>query len=123
MTVCITGDVGFFYDSNALFNNNLSPNLRIIIINNSGGNIFRLIDGPGKVNDFEKFFETKHNLTAKHLALMYGLPYYFCQDEKGLAETLEEFYKPQTGKPAILEIKTNNELSAAVFKDYFDFLK
>jgi 2-succinyl-5-enolpyruvyl-6-hydroxy-3-cyclohexene-1-carboxylate synthase len=123
LTICVTGDIGFFYDSNALFNNNLSPNLRIIIINNSGGNIFRLIDGPGRVNDFEKFFETKHNLNAKHLALMYGLPYYFCDNLEGLGATIDEFYKPQNGKAAILEIRTDNLVSEQVFKAYFGYLK
>ncbi len=123
LTICVTGDVGFFYDSNALFNNNLSSDLRIIIINNSGGNIFRLIDGPGKVNEFEKFFETKHKLTARHLALMYGLPYYFCDRFESLDDLLVEFYKPQNGKPAILEIKTDNEVSEHMFKEYFNFLK
>lgn len=119
LTVNIVGDVSFFYDSNALWNNYLSPQLRIIIINNSGGNIFRLIDGPGKVPDFEKFFETRHNLSAEKLALMYGIPYYFCQAQKELDEALRTFYSPQNGKPAILEIKTDGELSAKVFKEYW----
>lgn len=123
LTVNIVGDVSFFYDSNALWNNNLSPNLRVIIINNSGGNIFRLIDGPDKVNDFEKFFETRHNLRAEHIASMYGIPYYFCDAQKGLDDILKTFYGPQNGKPAILEIKTDGELSAQVFKDYWKIFK
>lgn len=122
-TVCITGDVSFFYDSNALWNNYLSPDFRIIILNNSGGNIFRLIDGPGKVKDFEIFFETAHNLNAKHLAGMYDLPYYFCDSTNKLESILQKFYQPQKGRAAILEIKTNNEISAATYKAYFEFLK
>ena len=123
LTVCIIGDVSFFYDSNALWNNYLSPDLRIVIVNNSGGNIFRLIDGPNKVNEFEKFFETRHNLSAKHLGAMYGIPYYFCDHQSGLDEILKTFYQPQNGKPAILEIKTDSVLSAAVYKGYFESLK
>ncbi len=123
MTISVVGDISFFYDSNALWNNYLSTDFRIIIINNSGGNIFRLIDGPTRVNNFEKFFETKHNLSAKHLASMYDLPYYFCDSQKGLDEVLKTFYKPQKGKPAILEIKTDGELSADVYKKYFEYLR
>mgnify|MGYP000155507998 CR=1 FL=1 len=122
LTVCIMGDISFLYDSNALWNNYLSPNLRIVIINNSGGNIFRLIEGPNQVNDFEKFFETTHNLTAKHLANMYQLPYYFCTNQAELNQVLQTFYQPQNGKPAILEIKTDNLLSAQAFKNYFSHL-
>ena len=123
LTVCIVGDVSFFYDSNALWNNNLSPNLRIIVINNSGGNIFRLLNGPTRVNNFEKFFETKHHLSAKHLADMYEIPYYFCDHQERLEKILATFFHPHNGKPAILEIKTDGELSAEIYKGYFEFLK
>jgi 2-succinyl-5-enolpyruvyl-6-hydroxy-3-cyclohexene-1-carboxylate synthase len=122
MTICVVGDISFFYDSNALWNNYLSPDFRIIVINNGGGNIFRLIDGPTRVKDFEKFFETKHNLTAKHLASMYGLPYYICDSKNGLEEILKTFYGPQDGKTAILEIKTDGVVSAEVYKKYFEHL-
>ncbi|MCW5909401.1 MAG: 2-succinyl-5-enolpyruvyl-6-hydroxy-3-cyclohexene-1-carboxylic-acid synthase [Chitinophagales bacterium] len=124
LTVCIVGDVSFFYDSNALWNNYLSPNFRIIIINNSGGNIFRLIDGPAQINNFEKFFETPHSLNAQHLASMYNIHYYFSDRFETLEEILPTFYAPQTGqRPAILEIKTNNITDAAVYKQYFDYLR
>ncbi len=122
LTVCITGDISFFYDSNALWNNYLSPLLRIVVINNSGGNIFRVIDGPGKVNDFEKFFETKHNLNASHLAAMFGLPYYICANQNELDKAIETFYAPGE-KCKILEIKTDGVLSADTYKKYFEYLK
>ncbi len=123
LTICVVGDVSFLYDSNALWNNYLSPDFRIIIINNSGGNIFRLIEGPVNVPDFEKFFETKHQLTAQALASMFDIPYYFCDRPEQLDEALADFYLPQKGRPAILEIQTNNETSAAVFKQYFKLIK
>ncbi len=123
LTVCIVGDVSFFYDSNALWNKYLSPELRIIVINNSGGNIFRLLNGPTKVSDFEKFFETRHNLNARNLAQMYDIPYYFCDHQERLEKILATFFHPHNGKPAILEIKTDGALSAEVYKGYFDFLK
>lgn len=124
LTVCIVGDISFFYDSNALWNNHLSPNLRIIIINNSGGNIFRLIEGPLQIANFEKFFETPHNLSAQHLASMYNIPYYFSDRFETLEEILPTFYAPQPGqRPAILEIKTNHLTNAAVYKQYFDYIK
>lgn len=123
LTISIVGDVSFFYDSNALWNNYLSPNLRIILINNAGGNVFRLIEGPGTVPQFEKFFETTHKLSAKHLAAMHQIPYYYCDSLAGLNKILNTFYKPQKGRPAILEIKTNGKKSAAIYKQYFKFLE
>lgn len=121
-TISVVGDVTFIYDSNALWNNYLSPDLRIIVINNGGGNIFRLIDGPTRVTGFEKFFETRHELSAKHIAAMYGIPYYFSDRFETLDEQLKTFYGPQNGRPAILEIKTNNEESASAYKQYFEYL-
>lgn len=123
LTVSITGDVSFLYDSNALWNNRLSPNLRMVVINNSGGNIFRLIEGPNRVPQFERFFETRHNLQLKHLAFMYGIPYYFCGRFSDLDKTLKAFYKGTKGKPALLEIRTDGEVSAKVYKQYFEFIR
>lgn len=123
LTICMVGDISFFYDSNALWNNYLSPDLRIILINNSGGNIFRLLNGPTLVNDFEKFFETRHHLNAKYLAAMYDIPYYFCDAQPELEQILKTFFQPQNGRPSILEIKTDGVLSAEVYKGYFELLK
>ena len=117
------GDISFFYDSNALWNNYLSPRLKIIVVNNSGGNIFSLIDGPKKVKDFEKFFETKHRLSAEHLATMYGLPYYFCDGGDTLEATLEDFLNHKSNMASVLEIKTDGAVSASVYKGYFEYLK
>ena len=44
--VLLTGDVAFFYDRNAFWHNYPTPNLRVVLLNNHGGGIFRLIDGP-----------------------------------------------------------------------------
>jgi 2-succinyl-5-enolpyruvyl-6-hydroxy-3-cyclohexene-1-carboxylate synthase len=41
-TVFITGDIGFLYDSNALWNNYIPKNFKIILINNGGGGILIL---------------------------------------------------------------------------------
>jgi 2-succinyl-5-enolpyruvyl-6-hydroxy-3-cyclohexene-1-carboxylate synthase len=123
LTINIVGDISFLYDSNALWNKQLSEHLRIVVINNGGGNIFRMIDGPQSVNQFENYFETKHELNVAHLASMYGLPYYICSTENELKKTLPAFFNAQGGKAAILEIKTDGMLSAEVYKQYFSQLK
>ncbi|WP_375241701.1 2-succinyl-5-enolpyruvyl-6-hydroxy-3-cyclohexene-1-carboxylate synthase, partial [Lacinutrix sp.] len=71
-TTYITGDLSFLYDSNALWNNYTPNNFRIIVINNGGGGIFRILTGHKNTSNFDTFFETKHNLTAKHLCQMFG---------------------------------------------------
>ncbi len=121
-TTLITGDLAFFYDSNALMNNYLHPQLRIIIINNSGGGIFRFIPGPDETGQLEKFFEAKHNWNAEYIAKAFDIPYFSAGNLKELNNVLNDFYKPQNGRPAILEIFTPNKENAKVLRNYFRFL-
>ena len=124
LTVLITGDISFFYDSNAFWHQHLSPNLRVIIINNGGGNIFRYIPGPPTTNQLETYFETKQNLNAEHIAKTFNIVYYFADEEKALKEVLSRFFKTQMNqRPAILEIETDAEVSATVFRDYYKSLR
>ncbi|TFG72298.1 MAG: 2-succinyl-5-enolpyruvyl-6-hydroxy-3-cyclohexene-1-carboxylic-acid synthase, partial [Flavobacteriales bacterium] len=66
-TLLITGDLSFFYDSNALWNSYIRPDFRIILINNGGGGIFRILPGKEDTEKFETFFETTHHLNASQL--------------------------------------------------------
>ncbi|MDB3900943.1 2-succinyl-5-enolpyruvyl-6-hydroxy-3-cyclohexene-1-carboxylic-acid synthase [Flavobacteriaceae bacterium] len=118
----ITGDLSFFYDSNGLWNNYLKSNFRIIVINNNGGGIFKIL--PGYKNNIisSKFIETKHNLSTKHLAKMYGFDYLKARNEIGLKWSLYNFFS-KSSKPKILEIKTNSDLSSELLKKYFINLK
>jgi 2-succinyl-5-enolpyruvyl-6-hydroxy-3-cyclohexene-1-carboxylate synthase len=117
----ITGDLSFFYDSNALWNNNIPSNFRIIIINNSGGGIFRILPGDKESSDFEKYFETTHNLTAAHLCKMYGFTYCVANDENSLENELETFFE-NNNAPKLLEIFTPRKLNDTLLLDYFKYL-
>lgn len=123
-TTLITGDLGFLYDSNGLMNHHLKGNLRIIIINNGGGGIFRFIPGPDETGQLEDFFEARHNWTAEFIAKNYNVPYYKAKSLFELNATLPEFYADQiSGMPAILEIFTPAEKNAIILKSYFNNLK
>ncbi|PVX47452.1 2-succinyl-5-enolpyruvyl-6-hydroxy-3-cyclohexene-1-carboxylate synthase [Flavobacterium sp. 103] len=119
-TVFITGDIGFLYDSNALWNNYIPKNFKIILINNGGGGIFRILPGHSETPVFNTFFETSHNLTAEHLAKMYGFDYTIANDEMSLSKGLDLLYA-QNDKPGILEVFTptldNNTILLQYFKE------
>lgn len=121
-TLLITGDLSFFYDSNALWNSNTPKNFRIIIINNSGGGIFRIIPGPKQAEKFAEYFETNHELTAEHLANMYDYKYLAVEDYDSLEEALSEFYE-ESDSPKIIEVFTPRESNEAILQDYFKFLQ
>ena len=116
-TVFITGDISFFYDSNALWNNYIKNNFRIILINNSGGGIFRFIPGPQKSNALD-YFETPHQLNASHLCKMYNFEYSSANNKKDLSTQLETFYKA-SNQPRLLEIFTPVNENAKVLKNHF----
>lgn len=122
LTTVITGDLSFFYDSNALWISPMPQNLRIIIINNKGGNIFRIIDGPSKTTELSEFFEAKHHLNASKIAQTFGLDYIICHNEGDLKKGLNSIYEPSYQKACVLEIDTDNELTPEILKEYFRYL-
>lgn len=120
----ITGDVAFLYDSNALWNQYLPSNLRIFLINNGGGGIFRIIDGPNTSEHLEKSFEAHHNQTAEHLAKAFNIHYYQAHTEEDLDTQIADFYTAKEDqRPCIMEVFTPRLKNAQVLKDYFEFLK
>ena len=119
--VLITGDLSFFYDINALWNKHIPPSFRIIIINNGGGGIFKILAGFKQNNIFSEFIETKHNLSARSIAKMFNLNYSRVSTKFGLNLSLRTFFK-NSKKPKILEIKTSGIKSAKILKDYFRYL-
>ncbi|WP_318639880.1 2-succinyl-5-enolpyruvyl-6-hydroxy-3-cyclohexene-1-carboxylic-acid synthase [Flavobacterium ardleyense] len=117
-TVLITGDIGFLYDSNALWNKYIPSNFKIIIVNNGGGGIFRILPGHQETQVFNEFFETSHNLNAEHLADMYDFSYFSASDKKNLKAEIPKFYR-NNDKPTILEIFTPTLINDQILLDYF----
>ena len=119
-TTLVTGDLSFFYDSNALWNTNIPKDFRIIIVNNSGGGIFKIIPGPG-TTDSLSYFEAPHNLTAEHLSKMYGFEYLIASNLETLEKQLNVFYSGS--QPKVLEVFTPSDLNDKVLKEYINYLR
>lgn len=117
-TVLITGDVSFLYDSNALWNNYIPKDFKIVVINNGGGGIFRILPGHQETPVFNTYFETEHHLTAEHLAKMYGFGYQKADDETSLKTELNAFVQ-KSGQPKILEVFTPMRENDKILMQYF----
>ena len=115
--VLLTGDVAFFYDRNAFWHNYPTPNLRVVLFNNHGGGIFRLIDGPRQQPELEEFFETHQALTAENLCRDFDLRHLPVWSLAELASALPVFFAAESGA-AVLEIFTDSETNAAFFEEY-----
>ena len=123
LNVLISGDIAFFYDSNAFWQKAKPANLKIIVINNGGGGIFRIIDGPSTTDQLEEFFEARHKTNARHLAAMHDLDYMSINDIDSLESNVIRFFEKTSETISILEIFTPPAINDQVLKDYFYFLK
>ena len=115
--VLLTGDVAFFYDRNAFWHNYPTPNLRVVLFNNHGGGIFRMIDGPRQQPELDEFFETRQALTAENTARDFNLRYFPVSSFAELDAALPVFFAAESGA-AILEIFTDSKTNAAFFEEY-----
>jgi 2-succinyl-5-enolpyruvyl-6-hydroxy-3-cyclohexene-1-carboxylate synthase len=120
-TVLITGDLSFFYDSNGLWNQYIPNNFKIILINNGGGGIFRILPGHQDQAVFHQFFETQHHLTAKHLASMFGFTYVAVDSEISLHNQWNHFI--QWNERILLEIHTSKVQNEKILKDFFKYIQ
>lgn len=116
-TVLLTGDLAFLYDNNALWRDGLPKNLRIVVLNNGGGGIFTLIDGPTAYKAQEQYFTTPHNRSVKSIALENGMEYYFCDNLNKLKQQITSFFEPLNA-PAVLELRFDMKQNAKVFKTF-----
>ena len=115
--VLLTGDVAFFYDRNAFWHNYPTPNLRVVLFNNHGGGIFRIIDGPRQLPELDEFFETHQALTAANLCRDFGLRYLPVSSFDELDAALPILFAAETGA-AVLEVFTDSKTNAAFFEEY-----
>jgi 2-succinyl-5-enolpyruvyl-6-hydroxy-3-cyclohexene-1-carboxylate synthase len=118
--VLITGDISFFYDSNAFFNRLKLGNLRIFLINNDGGGIFKIIPGPDTTEELNDFFVFNHGYSAEYICKAFEISYYKANSILDLENQMEDFYAfSSNNKPKLMEVFTDSTLNDTVLKHYF----
>ncbi|MCF2491331.1 2-succinyl-5-enolpyruvyl-6-hydroxy-3-cyclohexene-1-carboxylic-acid synthase [Dyadobacter sp. CY347] len=114
-TLLIVGDVAFMYDRNGLLINALPQNLKIVVINNAGGNIFRMIDGPSGLPEIETYFETRHAFSAKRTCEDSSIAYFSCTEPASLEDSIKAFLENKG--ISMLEIFTDPYENEKVWKE------
>jgi 2-succinyl-5-enolpyruvyl-6-hydroxy-3-cyclohexene-1-carboxylate synthase len=118
--VIVTGDISFFYDSNALWNRYIGPNFRIILVNNQGGGIFNIIPGPASTPQRETYFEAHHEHQAADLCKTFNIGYTSADSLKSFSEAMVDFYSVKPGEGAkLIEIHTPGLENAKILDDFF----
>ena len=112
--ILITGDMAFFYDRNAFWHNYSIPNLRVAVLNNHGGIIFKMIDGPAGRNEADEYFVTQQKLNAKSTAHEFGVGYEQVENPRKWKNSIKSFFEFE-GKAKILELESEKEKSINEF--------
>lgn len=121
LTICLTGDLAFFYDSNAFWNAHVPNNFKVVMINNQGGGIFRFVKGPSETEELENFFEARHSTSAKYIAKCFKLNYFTAENLNDLKNHWASFLADKSC--AIFELNTDGVYSGKVLNEYFKRLK
>ncbi len=120
----VIGDLSFFYDMNALWNQNYGANVRILLLNNEGGEIFHTLPGMDKNSRSREFITAEHYTTAKGWAEERGFLYTRMENEDELAEAMTAFTTPDTlMQPLLLEVFTDKETDTKLLREYYHSIK
>ena len=119
--ILVLGDLSFLYDSNAYWLNPLPDTIKIVVVNNSGGGIFRFIPGASEQPEVAELFEAQHQYTCQHIAAHNNFDYFQCNSKSQLKSAITAF-KTHKGS-ALLEIFTPGSDSGAILRNYFASLK
>lgn len=121
-TTLVTGELGFLYDANAFHVNPLPHALRIAVVHNGGGGIFRWLDGPARTGLLESHFEWRHDVDLRPLCDLHGLVHQRVESAAELASALEDWWMPSE-TPKVLEIVTDGPESAAAHRAYMEAVR
>ena len=114
----ITGDMSFAYDVNGLASQYNSSRLKIVVICNDGGGIFRFIKGPSALPELEQYFEVKRHIDVAKYAAAFGFDYFEAASEEALSQNLKRLLA--CDKAAILAVTTPGEINADVLRNFYN---
>ncbi|MDH6358751.1 2-succinyl-5-enolpyruvyl-6-hydroxy-3-cyclohexene-1-carboxylic-acid synthase [Parabacteroides sp. PF5-9] len=120
----VIGDLSFFYDMNALWNPHVRSNLRILLLNNGGGEIFQAIPGFEMTEKTHRYVTATHQTSAQGWALERGFRYLQAKDDETLSAAMAEFTQPEEApQPLLLEVFTDRAEDIRLYKSYYHQLK
>ena len=122
MVVCVTGDLSFFYDQNALWNQNLKGNLRVVLLNNGRGGIFGSLPGLRDSNALHHFVGGDHSTHAEGICMQNDIGYIRATDTDAMKVGMVRLLTERTRRPMVLEVVTDADTDNAVVGAYYKML-
>ena len=120
---CVIGDLSFFYDSNALWNQNLRGNFRVLLLNNGKGGIFNMLRGLEQSPARDKFVAAAHRTTAEGVCLQNGVVYRKAEDMEQMQQGIDWLFQTESEHPLLLEVLTDASEDERAFRDYYRSLR
>lgn len=117
----VSGDLAFLYDNNALWNDHIPAEMRIVVINNGGGGIFRILNGARTSPICSRYLQAAHRKSVEPLARLHNWEYRAADDTESLQGALRDFWEPSS-RPRMLEVFTREEDNDEVLRGYFSYL-
>lgn len=129
-TLFLTGDLTFFYDRNGLWNrfvketgeDDRGGRLRIVILNNGGGQIFRMLNGLGDSPYRDRYVAASHDTSAEFVAREIAADYFSVRDAGSLERSVDALFRSDK-KVAILEAFTDPAVNESAVRDYYSSMK
>jgi 2-succinyl-5-enolpyruvyl-6-hydroxy-3-cyclohexene-1-carboxylate synthase len=120
-TLLVAGDLSFLYDSNGLWNSNFPANLKILVLNNGGANIFSMIGNDKVTAHAQEFFDAKHQVDLAKITSAYGIKHMQCSDAEELTAQIVNFL--QFAGPVVLEVITERDINVTTYKELFKHIR
>lgn len=120
---CVIGDLSFFYDQNALWNQNLRGNFRILLLNNGKGGIFNMLKGLEQSPARDKFVAAEHHTSAEGICLQNNVKYLKAMNMAEMQQGIDALLNIESDRPVLLEVFTDAAEDERVFKSYYQSIK
>lgn len=117
LSFLLIGDLSFFYDMNSLWNKYSNPNIRIILQNNEGAELFHCGYGS-KLSHLNRHIAAEHFTTAKGWAESQGYIYLSARNAEEFESAIKIFVL-DSDKPIFFEVFTKKELDAKVQHEFY----
>ena len=116
---CVIGDLSFFYDQNALWNQNLQGNFRILLLNNGKGGIFNLLRGLEQSPARDKYVAAEHHTSAEGICQQNDIVYLKAENMEQLKQGVSTLLNINSSRPVLLEVFTDPAEDERIFRDYY----
>jgi 2-succinyl-5-enolpyruvyl-6-hydroxy-3-cyclohexene-1-carboxylate synthase len=112
-TWLLIGDLAFLHDSNAMLqlSRHQGPDFRVLVTNNAGGNIFRMLPVHAHQPVYTSYFETPQTADIAALCRAHGISCRIAETEAALAHQLETYGRSGESKVMVFEARTDPEAS------------